>query len=221
MSTTRKYQIQEIVEVQHLKVFTPQELLLAEKQICELQSIKLNKLLALFPSCEAREMQIIDELGIATDFKEVAEVFGFTVAEMASDRGKLYNLSDQASQLLDLLEFDPHLSQLYKALKSGKSFSVTEVEQIRVTTNVTEYDGRETGRKEESRQSLGSSNVIKNYQNALTNFNSAVKNYSIQHNKDIVTGTVVSVEKRASKMGYAVQKKQAGQKIELVLVRMR
>lgn len=102
---------------------------------------------------------------------------------------------------------------MIESAKRGEAFTISETEKIERRIETT------TG-KEVSRKSLGLSGESKPYINALNLFNLALQEFNTLNKSNMINGTVAMVETRAKKMGYTVQKKQNGQQLELVLVRM-
>lgn len=215
MSTKIECQIKTI----EIKVIEPQEILLAEKQLKESFVERFEKLKKCFPSCDVLDtkegLHIIDELGIATTLKEVASAFGMVLTEtiLVNVKGKAYRIHDNSFALIELLNSDTYLLQMIESAKRGEAFTISETEKIERRIETT------TG-KEVSRKSLGLSGESKPYINALNHFNLALQEFNTLNKSNMINGTVAMVETRAKKMGYTVQKKQNGQQLELVLVRM-
>lgn len=59
------------------------------------------------------------------------------------------------------------------------------------------------------------------YKDAVKTLSETLVKYGNEHRAKMVAGTTATVESRAKKMGYTVQKKKVGQEIEIVLVRTR
>jgi hypothetical protein len=112
----------------------------------------------------------------------------------------------------DILTANAFIKEVFAAALFGRSVTARQEDTYKETYE----DGRLVNRvKSETR-----SNEI-GFRNAIGILNKVLDAYSAQHKQHMVNGTTATVESRARKMGYSVQKKQVGQAVELILVRNR
>jgi hypothetical protein len=110
------------------------------------------------------------------------------------------------------LTSNKYIEEVLKASLIGKKVQSTKEEMF----TETRYNGQI-----ESRVKTGEISDEIEYQNAITKLSKTLVQYGAAHKKNMVAGTTATIESRAKKMGYTVQKKKVGKEVEIILVRSR